>query len=79
MGCRYEMPTGHEIKKRTFEGKHDPSKNDNSLTSKYMPSYRYWMVITYPHNPAGVEHTCRTKKEAEDIYRVAVSRAGSLY
>ncbi len=36
-----------QIKRRTFEGKTNPAKNDNSLTSKYMPSYRYWLKIQY--------------------------------
>lgn len=30
-----------EVLRRTFEGKADPSKNDDVLTSKYSPSKRY--------------------------------------
>ena len=78
MRMRYEMPTGHEIKRRTFEGKTDPSKNDNGLTSKYMPSRKYWMKITYPHAPQGHTDCYRTKREAEEAYQLAVKRAGTL-
>lgn len=32
------------IVRRKFEGRTDPSKNNDPLTSKYMPSYRYAVV-----------------------------------
>lgn len=78
MGMRYEKPTGHEIKRRTFKGKTDDSKNDNSLTSKYLPSYKYWMKITYPHALQGHTDCYRTKREAEEAYEKAVKRAGTI-
>lgn len=43
----YEKVKSFEIKRRTFEGKTDPDKNINSLTSKYMPSYKYWVRIVF--------------------------------
>ena len=78
MEMKYEKPTGHVIKRRTFEGKTDPSKNDSGLTSKYMPSYKYWMKITYPHAPQGHTDCYRTKKDAEAAFELAVTRAGTL-
>jgi hypothetical protein len=61
---------GFEIKRRTFEGKTDHTKNDNSLTSKYMPSYKYWLRIEYHadehHARQATEYCCRTKQEALD-------------
>ena len=74
----YEMPTGYEIKRRTFEGKTDPSKNDNSLTSKYMPSYKYWLKITFPQSAQPHTNCFRTKREAEESYANAVKRAGKI-
>ncbi len=79
MKMRREKPTGHIIKRRTFEGEIDPSKNDNSLTSKYMPSYRYWLKITYPHNIEGITSIYRRKKDAEDAFELAIKLTGTLY
>ena len=77
MKMRYEMPTGYKIKRRTFEGKEDETKNDSSLTSKYMPSYKYWMIIYYPHNTNGIQNCYRTKTDAEAAYQTAISKAGT--
>jgi hypothetical protein len=56
-----------QVKRRTFEG-----KNDNALTSKYMPSYKYWYEFK---TIDGITHSncTRTKKEALqeiEIYRL---------
>jgi hypothetical protein len=54
-----------QVKRRTFEGKTDNSKNDNALTSKYMPSYKYWYEFK---TMEGVKHTnCTTTKK--DAYQ----------
>lgn len=50
---------GFEIKRRTFEGKTDIDKNNNSLTSKYMPSYKYWLRIDYENYSS---ENCHPKK-----------------
>ena len=62
-----------EVKRRTFEGKTDPSKNDEALTSKYMTSYRYIALyrIRFEYEHGGVSEVdtsrCfRTKREAEE-------------
>ena len=47
MKLYWSTPVKYEIKRRTFEGKTDPSKNDSALTSKYQPSYRYYMEIEF--------------------------------
>ena len=47
-----------QVKRRTFEG-----KNDNALTSSYMPSYKYWYEFS---TIEGIKHSncTRTKQEA---------------
>ena len=47
MEMTYAKPIGYNIQRRTFEGKTDPAKNNSSLTSKYMPSYKYWVKIDF--------------------------------
>lgn len=47
MEMTYPKVMGYRIKRRTFEGKTDPTKNDDSLTSKYMPSYKYWIEVEF--------------------------------
>ncbi|HDY66771.1 MAG TPA: hypothetical protein ENH85_03150 [Candidatus Scalindua sp.] len=46
----------HVIKRRTFEG-----INGSSLTSKYMPSYKYWIKIWYDTHDS--KNTFKTKRE----------------
>jgi len=43
---RTEPVQNATIVKRTFEGKTDPSKNNNPVTSKYMASYKYAVICT---------------------------------
>ena len=54
----YRKIKSFDIKRRTFEG-----KNDSSLTSKYMPSYKYWLKVIYEDNNSS-EDCFRTKQEA---------------
>ena len=71
----YPDVLSYEIKRRTFEGKDNPDKNNNSLTSKYMPSYKYWMKIEHPNY---VSKNCyRTKQDALEALETAKYRAGS--
>ena len=56
-----------EILKRTFEGKTDPSKNDNALTSKYYTSKKY--LLRYKCTEYGGEffdESYETKSLAEN-------------
>lgn len=71
----YDKPESCIIKKRTFEGKTDPDKNADSLTSKYMPSYKYWVELIYETGRHAVA-TFRTKTEAEAFYAKALKMAG---
>ena len=74
---RHRKPVFYELKRRKFEGKNDDSKNGDSLTSKYMPSYKYWMRIHY--KDGGNSTNCyRTKKDALEAYETARRKAGSL-
>ena len=67
---------GFEIKRRTFEGKNDPNKNNNSLTSKYMLSYKYWLRIDYEDYSA---ERCYPKKlDCQQAVETAKRLAGSL-
>lgn len=75
MKLYYDKPTEYTIKRRTFEGKTDPSKNADSLTSKYMPSYKYWLLIGYDTCRKAVS-TFRTKLDAEAFYANALKIAG---
>ena len=75
MKMYYDKPTECTIKRRTFEGKTDPSKNSDSLTSKYMPSYKYWLLIGYDTGRKAVA-TFRTKAEAAAFYAKAQRMAG---
>ena len=57
-----------EIKRRTFEGKADSSKNDQALTSKYMPSQKYiaFYTVQSEDNTYSYNKCYTTKKEAEE-------------
>lgn len=61
MKITYPKVKSFEIKRRTFEGRTDPTKNDNSLTSKYMPSYKYWVKIKF-EDGSETEDTKPTKQ-----------------
>jgi hypothetical protein len=65
-----------EIKRRTFEGKIDPSKNDCSLTSKYMPSYKYWLRIVFDNGQISTE-TKPTKQQCIDFVDNCRRQAGT--
>jgi hypothetical protein len=63
----------YEIKKRTFEGKTNPEKNDHALTSEYQPSYKYIAFYTQQElddnkqltgEPFDTYYCYRTKQEA---------------
>jgi hypothetical protein len=59
--------TKAEVLRRTFEGKTDPSKNNDALTSKYYPSKRYllrYQCTEYGDHVVTESHT--TKKLAEE-------------
>lgn len=62
---------GYEVKKRTFEGKTDPDKNEKSLTSKYMTSQKYIAFYTVQWDHGGIGEMNKlytTKREAiEDM------------
>ncbi|KKN00790.1 hypothetical protein LCGC14_1134150 [marine sediment metagenome] len=73
---RYQEVTGFNIKRRTFEGKTDPTKNNSSLTSKYMTSYKYWLEIEYDGYTA--ENCYPTKAECIAAVETAKARVGSL-
>jgi len=73
---RYQNVKSSTIKRRTFEGKTDPTKNDSSLTSKYMTSYKYWLRIEYDGYTAEDCHP--TKAECIAAVELAKKRAGSL-
>jgi len=76
MEFRYQNVKGFEIKRRTFEGKTDPAKNDSSLTSKYMPSYKYWLQIEYDNYTA--ENCFPTKAQCIAAVETAKRQAGQL-
>lgn len=80
MKTYWTTPVHYEIKQRTFEGKLDSSKNDNALTSKYMPSHRYYMEIKFKSDDSHDEYTThstyRTKADALAHYELCVKRAG---
>jgi len=75
MKLYYGIPISCTIKQRTFEGKNNPSKNDDPLTSKYMPSYKYHLDIGY-EDGRHASGTHRTKKQAQEFYDRAVKMAG---
>ena len=77
MVFKYRKVESSEIKKRTFEGKTDPSKNNHSLTSKYMPSYKYYMKVNYELGTSR-EDCFRTRKDAEDYLKVLKNREGKI-
>jgi hypothetical protein len=52
------------IVRRTFEGKTDPSKNDNPITSKYYTSKKYAVVCEWYGKPHAEAFT--SKQEAQD-------------
>lgn len=56
-----------EVKRRTFEGKINKSKNDNSLTSEYYYRYKYVACYTVQWDHGGISEMNKiyvTKKEA---------------
>jgi len=61
----------YEILKRSFEGKNDPIKNDDAITSKYYPSKKYITIFNIEWSHGGIsefKRTFTTKTEAlEDI------------
>ena len=63
----YQVPVSYEIKKRTFEGETDPTKNFDPLTSKYMRSYKYWIEVTFKNGTKSQE-TFSTKRNCIDYY-----------
>ncbi len=65
----YPNVIGFEFKRRTFEG-----KNDNSLTSKYMPSYKYWLRIDYENYSA--EKCYPKKSDCQQAVETAKRLAG---
>lgn len=73
---RYQKVKGFEIKRRTFEGKINPAKNNNSLTSKYMVSYKYWMRIDYDNYSS--ENCYIRKSDCLAAVETAKRQAGSL-
>ena len=75
MKLKRENVKGFEIKRRTFESKTDSTKNDNALTSKYMPSYKYWLRIDYDSYSA--EYCRPTKAECLADVETAKRRAGT--
>lgn len=66
---------GFEIKRRTFEGKTDIDKNNNSFTSKYMPSYKYWLRIDYENYSS--ENCYPKKSDCQQAIETAKRLAGS--
>lgn len=48
---------------RRFEGRTDPTKNNDAVTSKYYPSHRYAVVCEQYGKRA--TYTCATKAEAQ--------------
>lgn len=48
--------------KRTFEGAKDPSKNDDPVTSKYMPSHK--VAVVYMKNGKRAVETFATRADA---------------
>lgn len=65
-----------EIKRRTFEGKTNPAKNNNSLTSKYMPSYKYWLLLDFGCHTT--EDCYPTKRQCYQRIEEAKREAGKL-
>jgi len=65
---------GFEIKRRTFEGETNPDKNNNSLTSKYMSSYKYWLRIDYENYSS--ENCYSKKSECQQAVETAKQLAG---
>lgn len=50
------------VVRRTFEGKNDPTKNDDPVTSKYMPSHK--VAVVYMKNGEKFVQTFATKADA---------------
>ena len=75
MKLYYSKPVGYEVKRRTFEGKTNPDKNGDSLTSKYYPSYKYWIQIEHDDGTV-IIRTKRTKKECVEYFQHCLSIAG---
>lgn len=61
-----------QVKRRTFEG-----KNEHALTSKYMPSYKYWYSFK---TVEGVEHKdcVRTKQDAINAIEAYRAKEGQI-
>lgn len=77
MELKCGTPVSYELKRRTFEGIADKSKNADSLTSEYMPSYKYWIKIHYKEGHFS-SRTYRTKKDALRSYEMAKIKAGRI-
>ena len=75
MKLYYQKVKSFVIKRRTFEGKTNPAKNDNSLTSKYMPSYRYWLRILF-YDGSSSETCYRQKIDCSGAVATAKAMAG---
>ena len=73
-GLYYEQVKSFEIKRRTFEGRTNPGKNNNSLTSKYMPSYKYWVRIVFENYTT--DQCFPTKKQCVDYVEQRKRAAG---
>lgn len=74
---RHRKPVSYELKPRTFEGKTDPSKNGDPLTSKYMTSYKYWMKVYYEEGEP-TTHTFPGKQNALAYYKELADKAGQI-
>ena len=71
----YPNVKSFQIKRRTFEGKTNPAKNNNSLTSKYYTSRRYWLEIEYDNYFS--ESCYRTKAKCLEVVELAKRIAGT--
>jgi len=57
-----EQISGMILVKRTFEGSKDPTKNDDPVTSKYMPSHK--IAVVYTKNGKRAVETFATRADA---------------
>ena len=76
MEFRHLPVTSFEIKRRTFEGRINSAKNNNSLTSKYMPSYKYWLKLNFGNH--ATENCFPTKRQCLQRVEEAKREAGKL-
>lgn len=77
MEFRHGIVKSFIIKRRKLEGRSDPTKNDDSLTSKYMPSYRYWLQIEFEGGQV-TTRTRPTKQECVEYVERCKRLAGSI-